>query len=422
MCNPKKEDRIKNTLMLLIGKQKNIEEQTKQLTKLIEIIKPDNIIFIVSQNSKKLSNNIIRQYPELTNKKLPPRNIITIKSNNLGEVYSKLTNQLNDNQKRKLIIDKTYASDIMNTAATLCKNKNPEILLEEIIEETDDGLKIHNENLDFLQLTESYKTAKKFFNKYQFLLVQEELISYDVNSLDPDTRREVGAYMILSNIYENFDKGEYEEAYKRVLEAKKSGALQYIYDNFTKSKQQIQKNHKALQILSDKTNKDYKKYYLASVLCDAKRRISENKLNDAILRLYRALTVVSEIELGDIPLDPYNINLHFLKGQVKKETYEKELKDKIYYTNGTYHTCGLTCNFQLLSKIRKYNEVGIHFLKNINDYYKIVSYRNNNKLAHGYNNATLEECEETLNFVMEFARLSVNNIDEIIDEVEFPEI
>lgn len=410
-------DENKKTLVIVITDKNNTEKQSKQLSKLIQKEKPDNITFLVTEEGKKVQKHLFKNYETITCEKLPKKNIVSInQENTLYEICEKLEKRIS--AKIVMIFDHTYASGIIDTCLHLIKDKNPEIRLikTELINE---DIKIIDENLDFLNYRNTEKIIKKYFNNYNFDLALHEILEFKDVPLNKKEKQKMDAYFILNKTYQHFDKGEYKEAYKTLIKIKK-----LVYFEFSQYKNQIRENKKALEILSDKTNKNYRKYQLADLINDAYRRIKEKKYDDAITRLYRALGLVSEIELGEIGVDPLNIDINYIKNQMDEKIFNEKFKYRLYYDqiNKKYVTCGLTCNMELIFQLRKYSELGQYYKQNMKRFIKITNYRHNNKYVHGYNDAKIDECIDFLEFVLEFAEIIDPNMEDIINQTEFLEL
>ena len=288
--------------------------------------------------------------------------------------------------------------------------------------------------------------AKKYFNNYQF---SESKAYFEIAKNSSYNPERMDMYIKIVNLYQYWDKFENMIPYtkkngqpsktklgyylKTMIKQEidyNENLKEYFYNHETDFMNQLDKN---IMFLEKKISRDghikegdiY--YYLPDLLNNAKRRIEEEKFDDATARLYRVSELISQIRLyekGFISKDRLRVDkvFHTVKQNIietnslkviefisRRPDFQDSSKDTI--------RLALQENYELLKLLN--DEVGIRFSedKDLND---ILSDRNNSILAHGLTAAKEEDTNVLAEKLMEYARITSPDLDRCMDYSKFP--
>ena len=173
-----------------------------------------------------------------------------------------------------------------------------------------------------------------------------------------------------------------------------------------------------MEILSDEKNKLNNSYRIADLINNASRRIEEGKYDDAIIRLYRALELIAEVELYEkYSLRKNDIKVNELKKLDIDEPAKKSIIRRLDLKYPRYQM-PLTTTFFLLQKL--YDKVGQHYFHNKNKYQELFQKRNLSVLVHGNYKYSYEEILEMEDMVIKLAQVYDKNVVKYMKQLEFP--
>jgi len=165
-----------------------------------------------------------------------------------------------------------------------------------------------------------------------------------------------------------------------------SSIIGNAYGHLKSIKDAIESNKKETVILLD-------------IIASAKRRIDENKFDDATARLYRALEYIAQLTLAEKYKIPDT-------GKIpKNEIPKKFLEDRKNRIKNGYMQLGLVDSFSLLNSLD--DEIGKIFMddyqSNNSQIKKHLEKRNKSILAHGLNSISKQSADKFYNWIVDFA-------------------
>lgn len=213
-----------------------------------------------------------------------------------------------------------------------------------------------------------------FFDRYQF----SSAVSVIDNILNKTTKYKA-VFEVMHQIvdaYKLWDLFRHKESYRVFNKIN----LKYLRDfekyNFNKVIDIIEKNIKFVEALHDL--KSVSILHIYDLISNADRRYEEGKIDDAILRLYRAVEMIAQLSLSE----NYNIDSSKVKISQIPEKIRDEFQKKYSDADSENLKLPLFASFVLLKELG--NEIGKKFFENQDEFKKVLSLRNNSYLAHGY--------------------------------------
>ena len=260
-------------------------------------------------------------------------------------------------------------------------------------------------NFDVIEKNESSQKpmyyVKKLFNNYDFKLAKEVL----EDNFSPINKTEKMFSRII-DIYGKWDSFEYDNYdFNSIL-------------NFFSSIQENIENNKKIKILLYRSNKNYNAYRISDLINNAKRRIEEERYDDAIIRLYRALELIGESELYEqYGIRKTDVHLEDIDKLNMDENAKRNVKKRLDFKYPRYQI-PLTTTFFILQKLN--DKVGLYYLKHKQKYQELFQKRNVSVLVHGNYKYTPREIKEMLDEVIELAVVYNNNVPKYMKQLEFP--
>ncbi|MFQ6073533.1 MAG: TIGR02710 family CRISPR-associated CARF protein, partial [Methanosarcinales archaeon] len=228
-----------------------------------------------------------------------------------------------------------------------------------------------------------YEKVVELFNKHDYLRATDILKKLQDKVSSP---KQYILYEILKNIangYEHWNRFDYKNAKNKIKNALDK-AYQYIsYNNIdTKS---LSKNLEVLSILEKNRTKtffellkedEFSLHLMVDLYCNGIRKASQGYYEDAIVRHYRVLELISQYKLAKKDIDTKDVNKHLIPQNVREEY--KRLTSEIYGSVCDIpNRVALMNGYTLLTALGKITNQD---LKDIND---AINPRNTLMIEHG---------------------------------------
>ena len=208
------------------------------------------------------------------------------------------------------------------------------------------------------------------------------------------------------NFYKDWDLFEYDNIIK------------YNYQGLPEVFQPINEKHLENLRTLKKICSEYKEYRLViDLINNAKRRNEEGKYNEAIIQLYRALELATQIKLRKVyKIETDNVNLNRLEELKINKHFIEYLKN---FTN-SYNNIHLSLKEQLYILKGLKDPMGKFYWNNQDLFTDIIEMRHSSLLVHGNTNITVIQYQEYEYLVKEFVSKINKNIKKCIKNTEFP--
>lgn len=363
----------------------------------------DNIDFLVIVAFKDILDKVedLKTYYKQTYATDINSSVLILKDlNNLDYVFERFKYKLNEYPDSEIIINYTYGSSKLTAIAVIVARLYGLKIQNKL--EIDDTTKISK--FDIVEEKTNGSTMyiiKKLFNSYHFLIAKELL---EEKYADFGLIKQMFSEII--DLYLKWDSFEYiDKEYDELI-------------NFFTTLDTLPKNVEALEILSDKDNDLFNSYRIADLINNSKRRIEEKKYDDAIIRLYRTLELIAEVQLAEKHgIQKNDIHINELKELDIERKAIQTLIDRLDYKYPKYNL-SLTSAFFLLQKL--YDDVGKHYYYNKDSYQQLFQKRNISILVHGSYTYDVEEVSRMYDLVVSMAKIYNNNMEEYLENTDFP--
>lgn len=176
---------------------------------------------------------------------------------------------------------------------------------------------------------------------------------------------------------------------------------------------QFNKNKDAIRAL--RKENDYT-FLVVDLINNARRRFEQELYNDSIIRLYRALELISHIKLlNEYDINPSNININKVReyNVPKSEIYHLKSLAKHNVT-----ILGLKEQYRLLSLL--HNPLGKYYYDNKEIFDEIVNMRNNSILIHGNTNISSLQYQQYEYMTIQLASIGIKNFQKYLKDSRFP--
>lgn len=209
------------------------------------------------------------------------------------------------------------------------------------------------------------------------------------------------------NLYKNWDLFEYDKIVK------------YKYQGLPKIFQPINEKHleniRSLKKISTK----YKDYRLViDLINNAKRRNEEGKYNEAVIQLYRAMELATQLRLNKVyKIDTADVSLNRLEELNINKSFINYLKN---FTN-SYNNIHLSLKDQLYILKGLRDPMGKFYWNNQDLFTDIIEMRHSSLLVHGKTNITCLQYQQYEYLVKELVSKLNKNIKRYIKSTQFPE-
>lgn len=208
------------------------------------------------------------------------------------------------------------------------------------------------------------------------------------------------------NFYKDWDLFEYDNIIK------------YNYQGLPEVFQPINEKHLENLRTLKKICSEYKEYRLViDLINNAKRRNEEGKYNEAIIQLYRALELATQLKLKKFyKIETHNVDLNRLEELKINKHFIEYLKK---FTN-SYNNIHLSLKEQLYILKGLKDPMGKFYWNNQDLFMDIIEMRHSSLLVHGNTNITVIQYQEYEYLVKEFVSKLNKNIKKCIKNTEFP--
>ena len=378
---------------------------------------PEYITFIMTEKSKVIYEKVI---DKLSDEDFIDKNEIILSNGeeeDFQKVFIKVKDCINSYiskgiKKENIFIDITFGTKAITagliTAGIYEKIKHIKYVSGGNRDKISGKVISGTEKIIIIQPTEIfnhyyYDEFKNFFNSYQFEASKISISNISDNFFyDYNRGNFKDAYDYIIFAYSQWDRFNYTKAYNELCKNKEKYKLIKDFNH-----EKYKKNFEFLEKLSEKENKEkYSEEIIVDIFSNAKRRAEEKKFDDALIRLYRVMELISQNSLYyKHGIDPSNIE----ESQFDKipELIRKKIKENIKRENKK-NTSGMSDNFEILKSLN--DKIGIKFFddKKIRD---LLNIRNNSILIHGEKPISENNFNNLLEIVNQYLILFFNNED-----------
>ena len=369
----------------------------------IRLLQDNNIDLMVTVASKDILNYtdyLKTRYNDTSTADLNLNVLILNDLNNFDYVFDRFKYKINEFPDSEIIIDYTYGSSKL-TAIAIIIAKLYGLKIQQGLE-IEDTNNIHK--FDVVE-EKSYGSImyiiKKLFNNYDFVIAKELLEEKYTNQT---IVKEMFSEII--GLFLKWDSFEYDyRNYDDLID---------FFNNLTN----LPNNVESLKILSDNKNELFNAYRIADLLNNSKRRIKQEKYDDAIVRLYRTLELIAEVQLYEkYGIRKNDVHINQLKELNIERSAIQTIIDRLDYKYPKYNL-PLTSAFFLLQKL--YDNVGKHYYNNKESYQQLFQKRNISILVHGNYTYNIEEVNKMYDLVLSMSKIYNKNMEDYLTNTTFP--
>jgi CRISPR-associated protein (TIGR02710 family) len=400
---------MKRALFITVGtgigldKEKKVRSLAHGLLTAILHYNPENIVFFGSEESKETVESLKSQYKEERKAELSDYDFVTLNNiDDFDECFEKIRQKIEDNEEQEIIIDYTSGTKTMTMSAAICSMLYHKRLSLISGRRGENGIVMPGtERIMEQSLFSAYDKIlldriTGLFNLYRFGEAKDALEQIVV--LDKEQREN---YERLIEGYGLWDRFKHRAAYER---------LEKVKDN------RISLNKGFLGRLN---KEEYRiKFILVDLINNASRRIEEERFDDAVAVLYRAIELIPQIKLleyglNDLSEEKFTID-DLKQRAVDRREYEMHADEK-----GKLKL-GLEKKFLLLRDFG-WKEAEEIYLEN-KKVKGLLRKRNNSIRAHGLEPVEKEVAEDLYEKTKEYARIIVQDLEELLKESRFPKL
>jgi len=394
------------TFIITVGtgqKEEDLRNLAKGFGTFLNDFYPEKTIFVGSKDSEKTVKLIKEEVQKLKGQPLQYAKFHLLKDiDDVQMIFEEISQIIEENNDSQIFINFTSGTKSMSLAAGLCSVAYKTTLLSLSGERNENGV-VDNQkstykrnNLYRVYDKFNIEKMKKYFNIYRFEEAKEILGDIaDINAKE--------SYQLLFQYYDKWDK------FNHKMKLEDINCEDFDDEYF---KEQFKKNQEAIKELKRIQDDENDYYILADLINNSQRRYDERKYDDAVARLYRCIELIAQIKLNKkYNIDTADIKVNQLKDKVPKEYYKKlaNNKGKLFFP--------LKRAYGLLDKLG--DSIAKSFNENdeLND---ILNDRNQSILAHGKKTISKEKYYKMKENTINLAKELNENIEEYMDECEFP--
>jgi CRISPR-associated protein (TIGR02710 family) len=373
------------------------------VVKTISEHKPKYICFLCSQKSVELIPNIRKLLAEKLGEEMPnfiDHKIILDDENDLIHCYQKARECVNQLTVwgvagADTIVDYTGGTKSMSVAIALATVKEGyEFSYIGGERRTKDGLGIVVDGSEVVRAginpwslfaVDERRLIIKYFNRYQYIAAKEICdMLVAKQELEKGLEQYFKIVSQLCAIYDQWDKFQHSEAIKLFKPAIEQLTTFVSFNSQVKYQQllaSVQNNFERLKQIAEDT-KQFKKpsrSLIIDLIANAERRAVENKYDDAVARIYRALEMVAQCAITEHPLSVSSAS-DFPSDKIPELLREEYVR--LYSRDGKIKL-GSEALFRVLDKIEPPHPHARVFWNHYNSLRNVQNARNQSILAHG---------------------------------------
>lgn len=377
-----------------------IDKSKELLSKMVNDEKIDLVVIVAFPDILKAIPDLKTYYKNTYGKELNLNVLILKDLNDMDYVFERFKYKINEFPDSEITINYTNGSKKLSAIAIIIARLYGLKIQEKF--EIEDTAKLSE--FDVVEEKNNGSIMyiiKKLFNNYNFKIAKE-LLEENYSVLDMVEQR----FSEIIDLYSKWDSFDY--VYHDY------GVLIDFFSNIDI----LPDNIKALRILSDKNNELFNSYKIADLINNSKRRIEEERYDDAIIRLYRTLELIAEVELYEkYGIKKNDVHINDLKElNIDKQSIQTII-DRLDYKYPKYNI-SLKSSFFLLQKL--YDDVGKHYYHNKEQYQQLFQKRNISVLVHGDYTYNVVEVNQMHELIVSMAKKYDENMDKYLEATRFP--
>ncbi len=413
MSNGKNKNEVKKKkiMFITVGTGRGIEHG---IVYSIRQSSPDFIVFLITEESKKKLEEIVREIEneyEYKEEKLE-------KEDDVEKIAEKIREIINKNKEgyNTVTIDFTSGTKAMSAGAVWAGIKEKVDALIYVTGERDKEhgrVKSGTERMYTLTPNKIYadellEKAKEAFNSCNYEECKRLCEEVEEIIKEEEILKEIRILKKLAEGYSAWDRFDFEKAYRELTSSE-------IDENILHKWGIKNRRQKNISVLEKEKKEPFCIERLADLLENAERRANEGKYDDAMARLYRALEYIAQIlayQHSILKIDKQNGRVEIDKSKIPSNIIKKYEK---YEKNGRI-ILGLQNLFELLKDLGE--DIATEFC-NDKKIKMILQKRNYSILAHGFIPVDEESYENASQKVKEYVR-KLGKLD--FEAVKFPRI
>lgn len=265
---------------------------------------------------------------------------------------------------------------------------------------------------------DEHRLVIKYFNRYQYIAAKEVSdMLINKSELNPNLKQLFKIISELAVVYDQWDKFQHSEAikgFKHVIEHLNSYVSVGGKTKYQGLLTEVQNNFERLKELAIDT-KQFKKpsrSLIIDLIANAERRAAENKYDDAVARLYRALEMVAQVAITEPPLSVESAS-NFPEAKLPEALKEDYVKQ---YSRDGKIKLGLEALFKVLNSIDPPHPHAQTFWAYYERLRNVQNARNQSILAHG-----LTPVEKTTYEALRSTLCERMNLGNLVEFAKLPE-
>jgi len=386
-----------------LDKEKKMKSLAHGLLAAILHYCPEKVVFFGSDESKETIESLKSQYLEKRQEELNNYEFVTLNNiDDFDECFDKIKGKIEENDEHEIIIDYTSGTKTMTMSAAICSMLYHKRLSLIAGKRGENGIVIQGtEKIIEQSLYSAYDKIlldriKDLFNLYRFGEAKDALRQIVV--LEREQREN---YERLIEGYDLWDRFKHREAYERIEPVKD--------DRISLNKGFLGRlNKEEFRI----------KFVLVDLINNASRRIEEERYDDAVAVLYRAIELIPQIKLLDYGLNDLSEEKFTIDDLKQREVDTREYEK--YADNRGKLKFGLEKKFELLRDLG-WKEAEDIYLGN-KKMKGLLQRRNNSIRAHGLEPVEKEVAEELYEKTKECAMIIVPYLEKLLEDSRFPRL
>ncbi len=386
-----------------LDKEKKVRSLAHGLLASILHYNPEKVVFFGSEESIATVESLKWQYYENRREELINYEFVTIDSiDDFDECFDKIKDKIEEHDEHEIIIDYTSGTKTMTMSAAICSMLYHKRLSLVAGKRGENGIVIPGtEKIIEQSLYSAYdKTLldrfKNLFNLCRFVDAKDALSQIVV--LDKGQRED---YERLVEGYDLWDRFKHREAYEKIEPVKDK---------------RISLNKGFLGRLNKEEHRI--KFILVDLINNASRRIEEERYDDAVAVLYRAIELIPQIKLLDYELNDLSEG-KFTIADLEQRGIDSGEYEKYADERGKLKL-GLEKKFLLLRDLG-WKEADDIYLEN-KGMQGLLQRRNNSIRAHGLEPVEKEVANELYEKTKEYARIIVPDLEKLLEDSRFPKL